>query len=170
MIFFFYKINFFGNCKQNTTFQEDSWDPFQFPSPPMWNNWLSHLLNLYSFVINIYFFSSPLLSSNNFFVSSHLFFFFFFSQGHTKQKNGGQRPISTAISVYFGSHFGQNRTVSAISAKIGLYWPFRLPFPLESGWIKKKKKKRQIGVSNARCRVGASLVWVRQPWSRTHSF
>ena len=120
----------------------------------MWNNWLSHLLNLYSFVISIFFFSSPLLSSNNFFVSSHLFFFFFFfSQGHTKQKNGDQRPISMAISVYFDSHFGQNWTVSAISAEIGLYWPFRLPFPLESDWIKKKKKKKRKKKGKSACQT-----------------
>ena len=46
---------------------------FQFPSPPIWNNWLSHLLNLYSFVItshlNLFSSFSPLLSS-----TSSLFF------------------------------------------------------------------------------------------------
>ena len=44
---------------------------FQFPSPPIWNNWLSHLLNLYSFVIYIY------SSSNHFFCVFSSFFFFF---------------------------------------------------------------------------------------------
>ena len=53
---------------------------FQFPSPPTLNNWLSHLLNLYSFVTYLYsssihfffflcVFSSP--SSFSFFFSSH---------------------------------------------------------------------------------------------------
>ena len=102
---------------------------------------------------------------------------FLLSQGHMKQKNGGQWPILAAVSVCFSGRFGQKQIVSTVSAEIGLYWSFQLPFPLESGRIgtnraesKKKKKKRHISASNARCRVGASPMRVRQPWSCTRAF
>ena len=116
MIFFFIKsiflviVNKIPHSKKILEILSNS------PSPPMWNNWLSHLLNLYSFVINIYFFSSPLLSSNNFFVSSHLFFFSFFSHKATRSRrmavNGPfQRPYQSISAV--------------ILARIGPYQPFR---------------------------------------------
>ena len=69
------------------------------------------------------------------FIAGHLllpfffFFFFFFSQGHMKQKNGGQLPILAAVSAailavsaYFGGRFGRNQQ-------------YRLLFLLESGRI-----------------------------------
>ena len=149
---------------------------FQFPSPPTWNNWLSHLLNLYSFVINLYSSSSPLLSSNHFSMSSHFLlpsfsFSFFLSQGHMKQKNGSQRPISAcfggrkrAVLVCFGSHFGRNQTVSApVSTRISRFWR-------KSGWIEKKKKRRigtfdtvsrwvQCGCGSPRATPVLSRLW-----------
>ena len=142
---------------------------FQFPSPPTWNNWLSHLLNLYSFVINLYSFSSPLLSSNHFFVSSHLllpslslslfFFFFFFPQGHMKLKNGrlgSQRPIlacfsgrigwNQAVSVWFDDCFGLNWTISTVSALVSAGIG---PNQSESVNFSRIEKKRRIGASHA---------------------
>ena len=99
---------------------------FQFPSPPTLNNWLSHLLNLYSLVTYLY------SSCIHFFVSSHLLLpslFFFLSQGHMKQKNGSRCPfrwpfrhVSVAV-----------LTLSVpFSAENGLFWP-------ESMRIKKKE-------------------------------
>ena len=127
---------------------------FQFPSPPTWNNWLSHLLNLYSFVINLYSSSSPLLSSNHFFVS--------------KQKNGGQWPVygrKRAVSVCFS----WNRTVSAvsvpISARIRPSWPVSARISTNRAKLKKKMANWSVGG-----RVGESPVWVQQPWSHTHAF
>ena len=72
---------------------------FQFPSPPTWNNWLSHLFNLHSFIIYIY-------SSSNHFscVFSSFFFFFPLTRPHEADFGLFQRlywPEST-VSVCFG--------------------------------------------------------------------
>ena len=110
----------------------------QFPSPPTWNNWLSHLLNLYSFVIYLY------SSSNHFFVSSHLLlpspFFFFFPLTRPHEAEEWQ-PLP--ISACFDGCFNQNRPYQpillAISIgidRIGMFrWPYRFPFSPKSARI-----------------------------------
>ena len=127
MIFFFIKsiflviVNKIPHSKKILEILSNS------PSPPMWNNWLSHLLNLYSFVINIYFFSSPLLSSNNFFVSSHPFFSFFFTRPHKAKEWRPAAHFNGHISLFRQSfwpesdrinHFGRNWTILTVLAPI----------------------------------------------------
>ena len=123
---------------------------FQFPSPATLNNWLSHLLNLYSSITYLY--SSSILSfvcvcvCVCVLIFFFLLFFFFLSQGHMKQKNGSRcpfRPVSSAE--------------TAGISRIGLFrWPFRpyrFPFPPESacfGLNRRESKKKKRGESTSR--------------------
>ena len=116
---------------------------FQFPSPPTWNNWLSHLLNLYSFVINLYSSSSPLLRSNHLFVSSHLLLpspFFFPSHKATWSwrmaglaASGPFWPVLAAVSVGIRPY---RSDLTAVLAWIGPYRLFQLSFLLELARIR----------------------------------
>ena len=121
---------------------------FQFPSPPIWNNWLSHLLNLYSFVIYTY------SSSNHFFVSSHLFFF----------------PLTRPHEVeewWLAAHFGPYWFVLAEIGPILLFWLKSDRFccfgscfcrnRVESAWIRKKKGwigALDTALGQVQCRCG----------------
>ena len=128
---------------------------FQFPSPLTLNNWLSHLLNLYSFVIYLY------SSSIHFCVCLLIFFFllfyfififiFYFSFHKATWSRrmaaaahfGLFRPKLTVLACFDG-RFGRNWhvlvAVSAllvpVSTGIGSFWP-------------KKKKKGRVGASDA---------------------
>ena len=125
---------------------------FQFPSPLTLNNWLSHLLNLYSFVIYLY------SSSIHFFVCLLIFFFllfyfiFIFIFYFSFHKATWSRRMAAA------AHFGQNwlywPVLMAVSAGIGMFWwPFRpywFPFLPESARFgPNKKKKGRVGASDA---------------------
>ena len=114
---------------------------FQFTSPPTWNNWLSPLLNLYYFVINLYSSSSPLLRSNHIFVSSYLFFFFFLTRPH---------EVEEWWSAAHFSLFRQSYLSDLMVVSVGIE-PFRLLFPPESEWIEKKKKRRLNTLDARRC-------------------
>ena len=95
---------------------------FQFPNPPTWNNWLSHILNLYSFVIYLYSSSSHVLTISLcllifFFL---LFFFFFFSliRPHEVEE---WRP--TAHSSLFQQPYRSYQSISTpVFTKIRLNW------------------------------------------------
>ena len=120
---------------------------FQFQSPATWNNWLSHQLNLYSFVINFYSSSSPVLTISLcllifFFLLFFLFSFFFFSL--TRPHEAEEWQPAAHFSLFQWPYRPE-------SGCIGL---FRRP---ESGRIKKKPNWR-FGR-----RVGASPVRVRRP-------
>ena len=127
---------------------------FQFPSPPIWNNWLSHLLNLYSFVItshlNLFSSFSPLLSSTSSLFFSSLSLSLSLSQGHMKQKNGGWQHGGNLFQGPFWLELGQ---ISDSGACFDQNQP-------EFAW----KKKR---LTNWRIRACWVRVRVRWPWSRT---
>ena len=126
---------------------------FQFPNPATLNNWLSHLLNLYSSITYLY------SSSIHFFcllIFFFLLFFFFFpplSQGHMKQKNGSCcpfRPVSAGISLFrlesacFGGRFGH------IDSCFCQNWPGSAHFGpnwRESGRVGANKKEKKKGES-----------------------
>ena len=141
---FFNKINIFGNCKQKSHFKKVPLLIFQFPSPPTLNNWLFHLLYLYSFVTYLY--SSAILFF--FFWCLLVFFFLLFFLPHpplTRPHEAKEwQPLP--ILACFSSCFGRNRPYQpvsvAVSARIGCIgmfrWPFRpyrFPFLLESARI-----------------------------------
>ena len=162
----------------------------QFPSPPTLNNWLFHLLNLYSFVTYLY--SSSILL---FFLSSHLllpFFFFPLTRSHEVEAvtHFSLFRRKSAISAYFGGCFSWNRPYRLVSMAISTISTcfngcfgridshFRPNRPVlaqigtnlaESARIKKKEKRKK-GES---CRVGRRTprrTPVRRPWSRVSAF
>ena len=142
---------------------------FQFPSPPTWNNWLSHLLNLYSFVLHMYSSSNLFFCvfwSSSFFFLFFLFFFYFHKATWSRRMAAScpfwwlfrrpfwpYRPILVAVLAEIssiGSCFCWNR---AESGQIDQFQP-------KSAQI---EKKGRISTSDAKLRVGMNPVWVRQP-------
>ena len=105
---------------------------------------LSRLLNLYSFVIYLY------SSSNHFFfVSSHLLLPSLFlpplplSQGHMKQKNGGQLPISACFDGCFGWNQLYQPILAAVSIEISRISSCFCWNPAELAQIRKNKGVNQ---------------------------
>ena len=120
---------------------------FQFPSSLTWNNWLSQLLNLYYFVIYIYF------SSNHFFCVP---FFFFFHKATWSRRMAAsypfQRPywsISVAVSIYFSGHFDWNWLYRPESDRF-------YHFHLNQAELKKKGRIGALDVASrrVRCKCG----------------
>ena len=105
---------------------------------------LSRLLNLYSFVIYLY--SS---SKHFFFVSSHLLLPSLFlpplplSQGHMKQKNGGQLPISACFDGCFGWNQLYQPILAAVSIEISRISSCFCWNPAELAQIRKNKGVNQ---------------------------
>ena len=106
---------------------------------------LSRLLNLYSFVIYLY------SSSNLFFfffcllIFFFLLFFFFFplSQGHMKQKNGGQLPISACFNSCFSWNQLYQPILAAVSTEISRISSHFCWNPAKSAQIRKNKGVNQ---------------------------
>ena len=112
---------------------------FQFPSPPIWNNWLSHLLNLYSFVItshlNLFSSFSPLLSSTSSLFFSSLSLSLSLSLKAIWSK---RMAADNMVATCFRAHFGWNWAKSAIL----------VPVSIETSQnLHEKKKDSRIGVS-----------------------
>ena len=83
-----------------------------------------------------------------FFLSSHLllpslFFFFPLSQGHMKQKNGGQLPISACFNSCFGWNQLYQPILAAVSTEISRISSHFCWNPAKSAQIRKNKGVNQ---------------------------
>ena len=125
---------------------------FQFPSPPTCNNWLSHLLNLYSFVMYLY------SSSNHFFVSSHLF-----SPPPPSHKATWSRRM-VASCLFWWSFQPKSDRFCHFSFRFCQNWAELTGFGLNL------KKRGRIDEWDAKHCVGTSPMRMRRTWSRTCAF
>ena len=135
---------------------------FQFPSPPTLNNWLSRLLNLYSFVIYLY--SSSIHFFFCVFSSSSSFSLFYFFSSH--KATWSRRMVAAAHFGLFRWSFRLYRFLFPTeSARINLFWPESTRI-----WPSLCESKKKKGESQRVGRRTPRRTPVRRPWSHVGAF